>query len=43
MLTALTNCSVSDFLIQFNLLVQQAKVKAFETDTLEGSTLEQVK
>ena len=38
-LKGLTNCSVPDFVKQFDFLFQQAKAKALEADTHEGSTL----
>ena len=42
MITSLTNCLVSDFVKQFDFLLQKAKAKAFDTDTHEGNTLEKV-
>ena len=42
-LTGLTNCSLPDFVKLFDFHLQQAKVKAIDTDTHEGNTPEQVK
>ena len=42
-LTGLTNCSVPDIVKLFNFLLQQAKMKALDTVTHEGNTLEQIK
>ena len=42
-LTCLTNCSIPDFVKLFDFLLQQCKSKAFDTDTHERNTLEQVK
>ena len=41
-LTDLTNSSVPNFVKLFDFLIQQVKVKALDTDTHQGNTLEQV-
>ena len=42
-LTGLTNCSMPDFLMLLDLLLQQVNAKAVDTDTHEKDILEQVK
>ena len=41
-LTVLTKCSMPDLVKLFDFPLQQAKAKALDTDTHEGSTFEQV-
>ena len=37
-LTGLTNCSIPDFMKLFDFFLQQAKVKAIDTNTHEENT-----